>query len=365
MSRTVGLYTEHVIFNYTSFNVVVIHANGTKTVIPAHENKYNGINDVVIQFRSQLTSTIVNANRDEAYLPGLKISLKAGAILNAPIFVKEINAVIATEQAASVLKHPYGCMDYVTAASAASLNFVQSVKESVIVSITANDPLGKHNVLYAAIGNSIVKIPIQSNPDSTLAPQLVYVVQSPNGSTTLTVDLEDLYENDSKIVYLEQCILSFVTLDEVVAIKHMENYKSYTQETLQEYLEEVKKKYDEKLAEIKNVYEIDKLALENQCRRIKESLANKEHDYNILMAKYEETTGTLNASRESTEKLLKLQAMNNAKQISDNNVKISNTKAVTTKAEQDFKLWHAVAIAAAPVITVIAGVVVKKWIDSK
>lgn len=363
MSRGVGLYTESIIFNYSTFNIGIIRADGSKEILAGVSEYYGGTRDIVIQQRTKVAKTLINTNREQEYLPGIKITIQPGTVLRSPVYIKELNIVIASEQDANVVKHPYGCMNYSDAAHDAVIKFEEAAKESILLSITANDPLGKHKYLYTAVGNEIVKIPIQCEHDATLDPKLIYLIKEAEGSTVMSVDLTSLYTSKDGLIYLENSIVGFLALDEDIARHCLESYKVYNQDTMQRYINDIKNDYDNKFMETKNSFELDRMSLENQIKRLKDANIQQEHEYNILSAKYDSILGTLTFKDNQEERDIKIETLHNAKHISNNSLGISNTKATTTQMESDYKFWQIVAVGAVPLIALGVGMLAKKWLD--
>ena len=351
LSTNTGLYSESFILNYTNFDITIIDCHGGRNIIPGCPIYESAGTEVIIEKRGKLGKTLKDYYGKQEVIPGIKLIIDESLFAASPLFVEELNIVIALAKNSDAIRHPYGCMNYSEAAQSAQCKFENVAENSTIVSITANDPTESLKVLYTGLGGSIIRIPVQHEFDTSPTPQLIYVIKSDIDAipTILTVDLTPLTEKE-RILDLDNSILSFVAVDEGEALQYLETYRTYSADAFNKRSQAIKQAYDVKISELKASYELDKLTLENQLKQIKTTLSEKEHELHIVNAKYDSLAGIALHQDAEAERRIKLAALHNSQRISDNNVNISDTKVHIAKKEYEYKLWHIIAAAAIPVI---------------
>ena len=119
--------------------------------------------------------------------------------------------------------------------------------------------------------------------------------------------------------------------------------------------------YEAERAAVKETHDVELISLNNQLKRFKDLIAEKDHEITMLTAKYDSLSGSVMYGDLSQERLLKKETLINANAISENNVAIATTKASTTRIESDSKMWQIVAVAAVPILAAVAGILIKKW----
>lgn len=363
ISNKVGYYNELLVLNYTSFDIAVVDHNNDRHVIPGCPI-YTGItNEVLIENRKTMAQTKPTDYGPTLVFPGVRVVVSENDLSLGPVYISELNIVIASARDSMTVKHPYGCVDYTQAALRANLKFEQAAEESILVSITANDPTGSLKELYTGVGDSIIKIPVQHEIEACVTPQLVYAIRDPDGlSRVMTIDISTLSDKD-KVLYTDNSIIKFVTLDEDEANIILKNYKTYSVESVNKRVEQVKDEYEKKLAAMKHSHETEKVVMESNIKRLKDVILDKDHQITTLESKYNSLLGTYQYMDAQLERKREVEISENKKRISDHNVDIAETKSNTTRRESEYKLWYLIAAAAAPIVTGCIGVLIKKWME--
>jgi len=317
--------------------------------------------EVVIQERCGLDNIRNPRDGTPIKLKGRRIVIRQEELEKQPIFIKELNIVLTPSYNANYVKHPCESLDYTEAAIKAVASFTKAVDESISITITANDPTNSVDKLYTAVCGTLFTIPVYHTYESSIIPQIIYTVKVADSVTVMTIDLRDWLKSTSPILIPEQSILPFITRDKIIAEETLASYRTYSADEIDERLKKLASEYDAERSAVKETHEVELISLNNQLKRFKDLIAEKDHEITMLTAKYDSLSGSVMYGDLSQERLLKKATLINANAISENNVAIATTKASTTRMESDSKLWQIVAVAAVPILAAVAGVLIKKW----
>ena len=363
LSTEVAIYNELTIINNTLSDVSVIYPTGECKTLPSCPIYIAQAlrKEVVIQERYGLDNIRNPRDGTPIKLKGRRIVIKQEELEKQPVFVKELNIVLTPSYNANYVKHPCESLDYTEAAIKAVASFTKAVDESISITITANDPTNSVDTLYTAVCGTLFTIPVYHAYESSIIPQIIYTVKVADSVTVITIDLRDWLNSTSPILIPEQSILPFITRDKIIAEETLASYRTYSADEIDERLKKLASEYEAERAAVKETHEIELISLNNQLKRFKDLIAEKDHEITMLTAKYDSLSGSVMYGDLSQERLLKKETLINANAISENNVAIATTKASTTRIESDSKMWQIIAVAAVPILAAVAGILIKKW----
>lgn len=366
-SKCCGTYAEFNIVNHTHMDVSVINHDGSRQTLPRHVRMYQNTSNELILEKRHVIGPIVPDKQGIIIpkLPGLRVRV-SGDLLEeqGDVYVKEFNIVLAANDYANVVKHPYQCLDYSNVLDRAVEEAHKVIDGSLLISVTANDPSGRLTDLYTGFGDDIINIPVQHDVLSSQAtPTMSYVFKS-NGVTSnvYTIDISSLHGSDD-VLEISNGLFPFLSKTDKDLDKYFLNYKTYGAKAVQSKIDVLRQEYEDKISKAKQSYDLDKVLLTNQLARLKDNLVSKEHQLEVALSKCASLEGLLASADSQLERQTKLSIMDNNKDISNNKLEIESIKHATVKRDSEFKSWHMVAAVAVPVVTACVGLLMKKWAD--
>jgi len=160
-----GLYMERTVRNLTGTPVVLIDRFNNREVIPCMSYGYSTSSNVQICERTVVLdgNTSARAKSDAANTiaqsPGRIISVSSWELQNGPVYVDEIDRLVATAEQASSATHPAYGHTYETALEHA-IGALCSGDNTYTLRVFANDPTGEITSLYIHQFGSTLSIPV-------------------------------------------------------------------------------------------------------------------------------------------------------------------------------------------------------------
>lgn len=347
----ISAYSETSIANITSEPIVIIDNQNNQTIVPSSNFSNICENVIVIYSRKGVCQTITDKGAP-CVLNGFTIKIDKYRLRNEPIYVKEIDKLVCTEEQAAHAVHPYAKVVYTDAMRSAIDEMAKVISDAPGFKILANDPTGSIHTLYTILDNQVVSIPVTNRPDDI--PTMTIVSTREGKMYDEVFDIKELLEGTNNTVKFPGRVVPWVTTSEINAKEAAKLFKWITPEYLAELKskmqQESKRTIDAALAQMdadKSKLEVKITSLEAECKR----LEIERDDYKT---KYVTMKTDRQTNLDGMNRMYDLMKARNDYDMSNGNLQMNGYKLQMTQQESQFKLWHLALMAALPVLGLMA-----------
>lgn len=289
-----GFYGEVLIENHTRTTIGILnHLNVYETLPPS--GCYRPIPVISIIFRSGLGPTLDRTCTHQP-LPGGIITIMESELQQGPVYVEEVNLVIAYAEQVPGLTHPYCGMSYEAILDDGLRQITDSLQDNPSVTLIANDPENRCDVLYTAIGEYIQPV----NVSHIRAPYatLTLCILNNGSANKLVIDLEKMFEASDEVLEPETGILSFITIHKSLCTQLLNRKRPLTQQAIEQSI----MAYDEELKRVKEEHRLQldtiKLTYDNKLRTLSFERDSWKTQHDDVTAKYTDLKATVAARQD-------------------------------------------------------------------
>jgi len=365
-----GIYYEMIICNGTSSPIYLISSNNSKTIVQP-DKKYKSGKVVIIKKYSINGSPkrFDSTQMGPVKIPteGLRIEISDIEISRNPIYVKEVNMMLASIEFGDTIDHP----NYIKSYKETLQEVRQSIhsEDATLISFAINDPVCRYRKLYAILGGNSFIIPCTNLPvkDKLLSLSISFISNS-KVTEVESCNIEDL---DSKGFYIcetfgETLIIGTtaqIALDEskMLKVKKDNAINKIVKDRIEECNKSLISDFDsdktrlkQQIEELKNDVKSkqnDNLSIQNEIARIKLSLEEKDR----IISHWETKAKVEDEDHKRT----------TTSKIFDDRLEEQNFKTKRAKDSYYHDLLKAVAGAAALVLSAVVGASIKSYYQNK
>ena len=347
----IAAYSETSIVNITNESIVIIDNQNNKTIIPPSNFSNVCENVVVIYYRKGVCAT-ATSNGTPCVLNGFTVKLDKYRLRNSPIYVKEIDKLVCTEEQAAHATHPYANVSYSDAMHEAIDELAKVVNEAPGFKILANDPTGSMHTLYTILDNHVVSIPVTNKSADT--PTMTIVSTREGKMYDESFDLKELLNGTTNTMKFPGRVIPWVTTSEINAKEIAKMFSWITPEYLAELKnkiqQESKRNLDATIAQMdadKGKLEVKITTLEAECKRL-------ELERDDFKTKYTTMKNDRQTNLDGMTRMYDIMKARNDYDMSNGNLQMNGYKLQMTQQESQFKLWHLALMAALPILGLMA-----------
>lgn len=351
--------------NYTGEDIIAVQADGA--VHPIVSPKKDTVNGDVLFVRFMVATPEKLSGRvllhgkllEEPCVQFTEIQVRKSDLLNGPIFLKEVDLVVALPRFRDVLQHPAQKRlqgDYL---NALQLKMSESW-DDVPIRIFANDPLGDISTMYLVINGVLSSFPVTNNEDEPAICSVNF--RSPtttSGRVEMLLDTSKIFvDGCSEVKTKEYPEPWFIGPDKSVVQKAHRASIRRRQATID--FDNLEKENASLKKEIRDKESKTKLVIDELVAKHSKVLENMEETHKRRIRDIEDQLYTQKTRVSQLETDLETSKVLNARMVEIQKSQTAREMVLINKRNQQLKLAVAVLSLAGAIIALVAKIVAKK-----
>lgn len=353
----ITFYQEMSVCNSCSTTIIAIDARGNRFSIPPVQHTAYCMNSNVTLTRRQTIGKSKEVSGTDAIIDGICVTVDYFEISQSPVYVKEFDLLLCLPEDSECYEHPFRQTSYKNCLELGLQQISQSLDDSPMFKVLANDPTSNYDQLFTLINNQVAKIPVTHMAGDDF--ELVIITSINGRYQREIINLNEFLTGKENTYEFENRVIPFVTTSELNAREMGKSFRWITMSTVNAILSKKDIEHKEELAALAKKYELKIAELAANISKLDTLVTQLKAERDEIKFKYNSLRGDMSASTDILKEQAEREKTKADQHISDNDVQVSDTKARQAENEAKFKTSHMILAATVPVLALLIIEVIK------